>query len=276
MYARLLMYALWVSPVILQAGLIVIMLRKNLRRDFPLFFSYLVFHLASFSLQFTLYHLSYSGYFYSYWTMSIIGSVLGLAVMHEVFSNIFKAYDSLQDLAMVLFRWAAVVLVLVAIVMGASSGHVEGSRLLSTILALERSVRVMQCSMVLFLLLFASHLGLTSRHHVFGIALGFGVYAAVDLTIATLRAAFGDMAFAQLSLLGSTAYLAAVGLWVYHLRRPEPERKRVEARARTENWNYALANVNNPEPVQESFMAAVETAVERVLNKRNTELQHYD
>jgi hypothetical protein len=270
------MYALWVSPVILQAGLIVLMWRRGLRRTFPLFFSYLVAHLASFCIEFPLFHVSYSGYFYSYWTASIIASMLGLAVMHEVFSNIFKSYDSLQDLAMVLFRWAVAVLVLVAIIMGASSAHAQGSPLLSTILALERSVRVMQCGMVLFLLLFSSHLGLTSRHHVFGVALGFGVYAAVDLIIATLRAAFGDLASTQLALLGSLAYLTAVGLWVYHLRRPEPERKRIEARAKTDGWNYALAVAANGAPVQESFLAAVESAVERVLSKRENEMQRQD
>ena len=275
MNARIISYALWFSPTLLMAALTVIMVRRGSRKNFPVFFLYLIAQLVCFCVEFPLFHLSYAGYFYSYWTASIITSLLGLAVMHEVFANIFKHYDSLQDLAMVLFRWAAVVLVLVAIVMGASYSHGEGSRLMFTILALERSVRVMECGMVLFLLLFSSHLGLTSRHHVFGISLGFGIYAAVDLVIATLRGAFGNLAPTQFALLGSLAYLCSVSIWVYFLRRPEPERKRIEARVRTENWNYALASATNALP-QESFLAVVESAVERVLSKRESELQQQD
>jgi hypothetical protein len=171
---------------------------------------------------------------------------------------------------MVLFRWAAVVLVLVAMVMGASGSQSEMPRLLGTILALERSVRVMQCGMVLFLLLFSSHLGLTARHHVFGISLGFGVFAAVDLIVATLRTTFGQVALTQMALLKPAAYACSIIIWTYWLRAPEPERKKVEMRQQAERWNFALADATRPVP-QDSFMAAVESAVERVLTKRQSD-----
>jgi len=264
------MYGVWVLPVMVQAGLAVVMIRRKLRKDFPLFFSYVIFQLANFCIQFPLYHISYAGYFYVYWTTSIISCLLGFAVMHEVFTHIFRPYESLRELAMVLFRWAAVVLVLVATVMGASGSQADMPRLLGTILALERSVRVMQCGMVLFLLLFSSHFGLTSRHHVFGISLGFGVFAAVDLIVATLRATFGQVALTQMALLKPAAYACAIVIWTYYLRTPEPERTKVETRQQAERWNFALADAGRPFP-QESFMAAVESAVERVLTKRENE-----
>lgn len=269
MSAKILLYAFWVLPVLVQAALAVIMMRRQLRRSMPLFFSYVLFQLASFCIQFPLYHLSYAGYFYSYWTTSIVSCLLGFAVMHEVFTHIFRPYDSLRELAMVLFRWAAVVLVLVATVMGASGSQADMPRLLGTILALERSVRVMQCGMVLFLLLFSSHLGLTTRHHVFGISLGFGVFAAVDLVVATLRATFGQIALTQMALLKPAAYACAILIWTYWLRVPEPERIKVEMRHQAERWNFALADASRP---QDSFMAAVESAVERVLSKREADL----
>lgn len=271
MSTRILTYAFWVLPTIIQIALAVIMVRRQLRRSFPLFFSYLVFQLVAFAVLFPLYHISYAGFFYSYWTTSIVSCLLGFAVMHEVFTHIFRPYDSLRELAMVLFRWAAVVLVLVAMVMGASGSQAEMPRVLATILALERSVRVMQCGMVLFLLLFSSHLGLTARHHVFGITLGFGVFAAVDLIVATLRVTFGQVALTQMQLLKPAAYACAILIWTYWLRLPEPERITVEMRHQAERWNFALTDATRP-ATQENFMAAVETAVERVLTKRQAEL----
>jgi hypothetical protein len=268
--SKILVYAFWILPVVIQAGLAVIMVRRKLRTSMPLFFSYVVFQLVSFCIQFPLFHFSYAGYFYAYWTSSIIACLLGFTVMHEIFTHIFRPYDSLRELAMVLFRWAAVVLVLVAMVMGASGSQSEMPRLLGTILALERSVRVMQCGMVLFLLLFSSHLGLTARHHVFGISLGFGVFAAVDLIVATLRTTFGQVALTQMALLKPAAYACSIIIWTYWLRAPEPERKKVEMRQQAERWNFALADATRPVP-QDSFMAAVESAVERVLTKRQSD-----
>jgi hypothetical protein len=142
------------------------------------------------------------------------------------------------------------------------------------ILALERSVRVMQCGLVLFMFLFSSHLGLSSKHHVFGVALGFGIFAAVELIIVSLHAAFGPLNWQGLDVLKSGSYLISTLIWCYYLSSPEPERKPVEARVQSDRWNVALADIQSPVP-QDSFMCAVESAVERVLTRRQVEPESY-
>ncbi len=263
-------YVLWIAGPVLQACLAGLMYRRGLRRPFPLFFIYTLAQPMWFLPQFVFYRVSYTAYFWSYWVISFTSVVLGFLVMREVFVNLLRPYDSLRELGDVLFRWAAVVLVMVALISAASNSASALSRTTVAILALERSVRVMQCGLVLFMLLFSSHLGLNARHHVFGIALGFGIFAAVELIIVTLPAVFGAVQSLGFTVAKSSSYLLAVGLWMVYLSRPEPERTPAEARMETQRWDLALAGIQNPMP-QDTFLSAVEDAVERVLSRRESE-----
>jgi hypothetical protein len=194
---------------------------------------------------------------------------LEFSVLREIFHGIFRPYDSLRELGGVLFKWAAMVLALVAIVC-AATGPVDG-RAVQMIVTLERSLRVMQVGLVLFLFLFAGHVGLSARSHVFGLALGFGIYAAVQLGVATLWAVWGAAEHSQLNLLNSIAYNIACLVWLQYLRAPEPQRLPIDYRARSMDWNLALQSINQPS--QESFLPMVEDAVERVLQKRESEMR---
>jgi hypothetical protein len=264
-------YAFWMAPIPVLIFLAVTMIRRNLRRDFPVFFTYAVFQIATCTLLFAFFHWSYKAYFCTYWLTNAAGVVLGFAVIREIFANLFRPYDALRDLGAVLFRWAAVVLVMVAVVTVASGATSKINALVSVIFALERSVRVMQCGLVLFMLLFSAHLGISSKHHVFGISLGFGVFAAVELMIVTLFA-LGTHETVGMNLLKAMTYTAATVIWSYYMLSPEPERITDNARAHSERWNMALANVRDPEY---NFLPMVESVVERVLSQRHIDVDHH-
>ncbi len=247
--------------------LVVLMIRRGLRRTFPTFFTYVLFQVVGFLAEILSRQLSYSAYFYVYWAAGVIGVGLGFAVIQEIFSNVFRPYDSLRELGGILFKWAALVLVLVAVVSAAGGAQGAGPRLIQTILVLDRSVRVMQCGLVLFLFLFSGYLALSHRAHVFGIALGFGIFAAVDLLLMTLRVAFPGFAAVPMSLLKSGASCLACGMWIWYLSSPEPRRVVVDQRARSQEWNFALGALSTSE---ESFLPMIENAVERVLQRRES------
>ncbi len=262
-------YALWIAPVPILVFLAATMIRRNLRREFPVFFVYAIFEVITFVLLFSSYHLSYKAYFCLYWLTSGVGVLLGFAVMREIFDNLFRRYDALRDLGSVLFRWASAVLVMVAVVTAASGATSKINGLIMVIFALERSVRIMQCGLVLFMLLFSAHLGITSKHHVFGISLGFGIFAAVELMIMTLFA-FGPREPGAMNVVKAGTFILCTLLWTYYMRLPQPETVVDRVQAESARWNLALANARDPEY---NFLPMVESVVERVLNKRNIEVQ---
>ncbi len=260
-------YTLWLLGPLLQTLLVLLMVRRKLRQEFPLFFSYTVFQVLSFVLKFTSYHRSQLEYFYVYWVTSALSLVFGFAVIYEIFQQVFRPYEALRQLGKVLFRWAVVVLALIAVVMAMSSPHAgSASLIMQAILTMERSMRVTQCGMVLFLFLFAGFLGVSARHHIFGIALGFGVFGAVDLLAITMLT-LGAPNAASVSLMRSVAYNATVLLWAWYMARPEPARRPARYEV-AERWNFALAGAQHGEE-KLAYISSLESTVDRVLTRTN-------
>jgi hypothetical protein len=259
-------YALWAVGVAALGGVIVQMVRREIRRDFPLFFSYAIFQIIQNVLLFVL-RPFYSQYFFTYWVTVILAVLIEFTVMYEIFSHVFRPYEALRRIAMVLFRWAALVLVMVAVVTAAGNGASSLHKVMATILALERSIRVMQVGLVLFLFLFSQQVGLTQRHRVFGISLGFGITAAVDLTTVTMASSMNAGSHYGLAFLSSGAFVAAAGVWAYYMTIQEPVRIKVEQAMEAGRLNLALNGAMHPVQ-QESFLPFIEGAVERILAER--------
>src|SRR5438034_9154632 len=78
-------------------------------------------------------------------------------------------------------------MLLVAGVVMASS-PAAGDPVLQAIVTLQRCVRVVQCGLILFLLIFSKYLGVSWRQQSFGIALGFGSLAPAELTLVRFHA----------------------------------------------------------------------------------------
>src|SRR5260370_41727185 len=110
--------------------------------------------------------------------------MLGFVVIHEVFNTAFRPFVALRDLSGIIFRWACIVLLVIAIVMAITSGSLY--HLPQEILAVERGVFLMQGGLLLFLLMYSSRLGMTWKQHGFVISLGLGVNASSHLVLKIL------------------------------------------------------------------------------------------
>jgi hypothetical protein len=260
------LYAFWFGGIVALATVIFMMVRRNLRQEFPLFFSYSIFQILQSVLLLVL-KPYYSQYFYAYWTTATLAVLIEFSVIYEIFSHVFRPYEALSRIAMVLFRWSALVLVMVAIVTAAGNGQSSLGRVMASIFALERSIRVMQVGLVLFLFLFSQQVGLTQRHRVFGISLGFGITAAVELTAATMASSLGSGEHIGLVMLSSGAFVTAACVWTYYMRIEEPERVKVEHAIEAGRLNMSLTGAMHPVQ-QESFLPFIEGAVERILAER--------
>ncbi len=281
---RALYYFLWVAPAVTFSVLTYVMVRGKLRQKYPYFFAYAIFQVLAFAIQFSTYHSSNRyAYFFAYWTLAALSVALGFCVIYEVFTEIFRPFEGLRDLGKVLFRWAAAVLVVAAALMvlitaGASRGL---DFVFGCVVALERSVRIMQCGLVLLMVLCAPYLGLQWRHRVFGIGAGFGVLAAIDLIAVAVLGRLGLSAQVQYyyNIAKMAAYNLAGVTWCIYLLRPEPARGPALQLSPSERWNFALSAALHPQSASPSLpliMGVVDRAFEKINERRATGPTHAD
>jgi hypothetical protein len=266
----LLVYALGAAPALIQVIIAVAMFRNGSRKRFPMFWTYTLYQVLLTVTLMVFYQLGQMEYFFAYWAGAAVSAFLGFAVIYECFSQAMQPYETLRDLGRLLFRWAAIVMGIVGFVFVLSTpSGTEHTLFVQNILILERAIRIVQCGMLLLLYLFSHHVGITWRNQLFGVVLGFGVYASLNLLMFSLRARFGEDWNSGAAVMNSLSYLLTTGLWAGYMLAPAAERTLVrrEAPLILERWNTELAAISHPLPVRGAFLPGLEEAVSRVMTR---------
>ncbi|HEV3038628.1 MAG TPA: hypothetical protein VHA33_12710 [Candidatus Angelobacter sp.] len=253
------------------------MAKRKLRNQFPIFFNYIVL-LLIFTVAFQVAaRWFFREYSFVYWTSTGLTMLLGFGVLYEVFVNILKPFSELIDLGKMMFRWAALFLVITAFITALATTGSRTTRLCTTILLMEHCVQLMQCGFLLLLLAFETRLGISWRSHGMCIALGLGVFASTDLLLTYLYQKFPTWQ-TGLDLTNGIIAAGLFAFWTVGLLLPEPARKNAQdspARIILQRWNEALAATPISNRFSEvalapadSFIPGVEKAVERVLARK--------
>jgi hypothetical protein len=261
----LIMYVSWLVGPLLQLTLLVCMVQRKLHWVFPRFFSYVVFQILKTGILFVTYRYYQANYFDAYWTGNAISVLLSVTVMDEILHNLLKQYGSIQRLSALIFRWSCGLLLLLSVVTAFSTQEGGSDRVISVVLAFDRSVRFMQVGLFLLLLILCQLLRNCWRQHVFGIALGFGIFASIELILVSVVMYFGEGQGAIISLIKSAGYNAITLLWVVYLRRPSESMAVLELRPQADALNLPLAA--EPQAGDSEFLSMVEQAVDRVLSR---------
>jgi hypothetical protein len=193
--------------------------------------------------------------------------ILAVTVMDEILHRLFKQYGGIQTLGATIFRWACGLLLLLAIV-GALSSETSSDGVVAAVLAFERSVRLMQCGLFLLLMLLCRVLKHCWRQPVFGIALGFGVFASIELILVSIVSVYGDGPVATISLIKSVTYNAVTLLWIGYLCQETESVPVVKLSPQVNALNLALATSHAAIDDGESFISMVEQVVDRVLSRQ--------
>jgi hypothetical protein len=265
-------YILWGIAWLGTVFLGTLIFRKDLHREYPIFFAFLIAGIVTDLLNFVALLLSYRMYYFTYWTGSAVMAFLGFAVLHEIFRHIFRPFEDLRSFGSALFRWSTLVLLMIGAIMAISAAPVTKSPVTSFIFTIDRSVCLMQCGLVFFICLFARQLGLGEGHRVFGISVGFGVTASIHLVAVAVRWKFPSAISGQvLNTTYMVASIISITIWFIYMYRPEPERRRASVLEQSENWNYALAAATQGDSAS-AFLPSVVDTVDRVLNKRSVSI----
>jgi hypothetical protein len=241
-----LVHDVWIAGIGLQVLLVAALLYRQSWRTFPLFTAYACFNLLEGS---TLYFLAPNklAYFYAYWSFEAISTLLGFAVVYEVFAALFSSHLALRRMATTVFGLAFIVLILLGVVVLYAQPQADRTSLGSAIMVVAESSRIVEVGLLMFLFLFSTAFGLHWRAHVFGIGLGLGVFAAVDLVNVTLRSYFGNGATDILNFARVATFCLSVITWTVYLSVNErvSNNSEVPERAQLEQWNQAVMELIN-------------------------------
>ncbi len=229
------------------AAIGVAMLRRNLIREAPWFFTYIVFHVLDFFALFGLYHYSYRAYFYSYWVSELVDALLVLAVIQELFDKTLEPFDALRRISRTVFYSATIALMVAIVLLALRSHGTESDRLIASLLIVCRSASFVQCGLIFLLALVNWGLGVPfSRLHR-GIAAGLGVYAAAVSGAMTIRAYLDRSSDPVFSLAQTLCYDVALVIWFAAALLPEkaPASNVLGSPEALHKWNTALLGSRN-------------------------------
>jgi len=267
---KVLYYTLWIAHPVLEAGIAILMLRRGLHRSFKFFFGYVLIQLVTFAVLFPANWHSYSAMFYLYWACDALSVAFGFAVIHEVFVDVFRAFHTLRDLGTVLFKWAGLVMLLVAGVVSVSTNSSQFAPWMQAIITSQRCVRIIQVGMVLFLLFFAHYVGVSRRQHSFGIALGFGSFAVIELVLICSWVG-NHLGGAWMSILNMAAYNSTLLVWVGYVALKSPSRDASLSLLQPQRWEQSLSDIHHPLPA-DSLIPMFEGMVDRALSRTQPDL----
>jgi hypothetical protein len=263
---KVLYYMLWLMHPVIEMGIAGLMLRRGQLRNFKFFFGYILTQLLTFAVVFPAYvWRSYDALFYLYWACNGITVTFGFLVIHEVFVDVFRMFHTLRDLGTVLFKWAGLVMLLVAAVVSVSTNSSDMPPLLQAIVTSQRCVRMIQVGMVLFLLFFAHYVGVSRRQQSFGIALGFGSFAMIELILISSWVG-SHLDGPWMSIANMAAYNCSLGLWLGYVAVKRPARDSSRSLLQPQRWEQSLSDIHHPLPA-DSLIPMFEGMVDRALSR---------
>jgi hypothetical protein len=211
-------------------------------------------------------------YYFGFFATYLATAVLLFFICIEVFRSALAAFPGITKLAIVIFRWAAVVSVIVSL---SSINYTNrGLHIIADVsYGLMHSVSVLELCLLAFLCLSMNALRLTVRDLSFGIALGFGVLSSGDFILASWISrvvSHND----PVQFIYESLILATLSIWMVYCILPEPVRKPIlmPANSTIYRWNEIASALGHtgtrvavPQPANSFFLSDVERVVERVL-----------
>jgi hypothetical protein len=210
---------LWVAPHVLLAIVATVMVRSQRYRDFPIFFSYLLFETLQFCVLFAMSHMeSVPGSTYQQIDLFFrAGSIaFRFAIIQEILeASVARSPLLLRTMAWIL-RCSAAVLALLALVFIGSVYSWSVREMIFPAYAVNQTFNILQCGLLAFVFLWYRFLGLKMQTFVVGIVLGMGLVAGLEPLLHALKDSAAGSQVADLLQMG--AYHVSVVIWLYFAR----------------------------------------------------------
>lgn len=235
----------WLLTIFALGVVTAMLVRRKLYPEFPVFTAYVLVQLVGWTVMlWVIPHFSSYVSWYGWFVMQCLDAVLSMAVLLEVFSVMLKPYAGIRRLGSMVCVVAGIILFVIAVWMAivAPPSDVSYARITARVIAWQRSVDFARLALLFVLFIFSRIFGLNWRYNVFGIAIGLGIMAAVELLAESIRVEFGFRATHLINMISPAGYVLGILAWSYYFVRQESEVKvsHTPQSAGLLRWNAAL------------------------------------
>lgn len=213
--------AIWYASTGLEAYVVALIVWRRFFKVLPLFAAYVCFVLVK-SVGLWLVRGELVLYYWSYRIGQLIALVLTFLVILELYRRLFESYPAIRS-----FVQSVLVTVLVALALSSVIlTRIDPHWLRRWTVLFERSLRFVQVGLLILFFFVVYYLGLRLDARVRGVAVGFALYATLELANFALVAHFYYAYERVWDLSSAAAYLATLVVWSVYLtaRVPEPAR----------------------------------------------------
>ena len=208
---------LWYIPLSLLTPLLWVLVRRRAYDVAPCFFAYSAFGVASDATRFVTHNYPHP-YFLTYWITEAGYCLLGILAMHEVLRSAIGHLPRAWWVHLIF-----PVILLASWGLSLARTHVGPPRVTGILLWIvtgEIAVRFVQVSIVAGLATLVPLIGLRWRRYSFGVALGFGFFATVQLLSTTRFVDIGPTFKLMWGAISIAAYSLAVLIWIWFFWAP--------------------------------------------------------
>jgi hypothetical protein len=225
--------------------LVLVLLIRRRFRMFPMFTAFILSNLArTIALIFVSVYGTKANYFYSFWSLGILDTILQLSVVYEMYSHTFRPLGAWAHDVRGAFVWLAAISIPVAVALSwLAAPH---ARLWMQVVVIRGNLFSSACMSEFFvgMVVLAVKLGLPWKTHVARISQGLGVYSIIDVLIEAGHSYFGvgrnTQTYTALSHVRIAVYLSCVAYWIVMLWRNAPDPKKLP-----ENMRGQLIRLQN-------------------------------
>jgi len=218
--------ALWAASLIGHVALVLVLVLRGKVRQFPVFFSFIVFSaLVTILLFFVSRFGTKYGYFLAYWATSGANYLFQVGLIAEIATNTLRPTGRWVLEARKSFLFRALLGLMVAAVVAFEMGPEQSKGLDLWDTRITIFTDLMTCGLFVAMLTAANRLGLRWRSQVFALGQGLFIWAAFALFSNIAHIALGwNREFIVLDHIQMFAYLGVVLFWGVTFWLPEKER----------------------------------------------------
>ena len=169
-------------------------------------------------------HSAYVAYFYVYWISFAVESGLALLVVYSIFRLAMAPLKGLQQLGMLVFRWAASISVLVTLGSALAPNITATKYLIAACTQLQRTQGILTLCLLVFVCFAIRPMGLNYDSRIFGVSLGLGVLATTDMVQSAWLATHVRV-YSTYNIISGVVICVVLATWTAYFALPEPKRR---------------------------------------------------